>query len=45
IGKEKPSVKISLTIEDAQSGKILTVSYLEIEWEDQGIAKVKEDPV
>jgi hypothetical protein len=45
MGKEKPSVKISLTIGDVQSGKILTVSYLEIEWEDQDMAKVKGDPV
>jgi hypothetical protein len=33
-----------LIIEDAKSGKILTLSTLEIGWEDQTTAKVKENP-
>ena len=45
MNKEKPSIKISLTIEDAQSGEIMTVSYLEIEWIDHDMVKVKENPV
>lgn len=41
MGKEKPLVRISLRIEDAQSGRILAETNLEIEWEDIDIAKVK----
>jgi len=40
MGAEKPSVEISLQIEDAQSGKVLAGASLNIEWEDQDTAKV-----
>ena len=39
---KKPSVQISLSIEDAQSGQLLTRSILKIDWEDGDIAKVKK---
>ena len=39
---KKPSVQISLSIEDAQSGQLLTMSSLKIDWEDEDIAKVKK---
>ena len=42
MGEKKPPVQISLTIEDAISGQPLAESTLEIEWEDQDIAKVKK---
>jgi hypothetical protein len=42
MGEKKPSVQISLTIEDVVSGQPLAESTLEIEWEDQDIAKVKK---
>lgn len=42
ISIQKPSVKISLRIEDAQSDKLLTESNIEINWEDIGTAKVKK---
>ena len=38
----KPSVKISLKIEDVESGQFLTESILEIDWLDQNVAKVKK---
>ena len=37
---KKPPVKISLKIEDAESGQLLTESTLEIDWVDQNIAKI-----
>ncbi len=42
MSEKKPSVHISLTVEDAVSGEPLVESTLEIEWEDQDIAKVKK---
>lgn len=39
---KNPSVQISLSIEDAQSGQLLTRSILKIDWEDGNIAKVKK---
>jgi len=42
MGEKKPSVQISLTIEDALSGEPLIETCLEIGWEDQHIAKVKK---
>ena len=39
---KKPSVKISLRIEDAKSGQLLTESSLKIYWEDGDIAKVEK---
>jgi len=39
---KKSSVQISLSIEDAQSGQLLTRSILKIDWEDGDIAKVKK---
>lgn len=42
MSEKKPSVHISLTVEDAISGEPLVESTLEIEWEDQDIAKVKK---
>ena len=39
---KKPFVQISLRIEDAQSGQLLTESSLKIYWEDGDIAKVKK---
>ena len=42
MGKEKPAVQISLNVEDATSGEVLTKFTLEIEWEKQDIAKVKK---
>ncbi|MFC1897362.1 hypothetical protein ACFLX8_02170 [Chloroflexota bacterium] len=40
MGTEKPSVEISLQIEDAQSGQVLAGASLNIEWENQDTAKV-----
>lgn len=40
MGAEKPSVHISLHIEDAQSGQVLTGTNLEIGWDDQDTARV-----
>lgn len=42
MSEKKPSVHISLTVEDAISGQPLVESTLEIEWEDKDIAKVKK---
>jgi hypothetical protein len=42
MSEKKPSVYISLTVEDAISGEPLAESTLEIDWEDQHIAKVKK---
>ncbi|MDY6912271.1 MAG: hypothetical protein SVM79_07955, partial [Chloroflexota bacterium] len=43
---EEPSVEISLSVEDAQSGQVLAGTSLEIGWEDQGIAIIrKQNPV
>lgn len=42
IGKQKPSVKISLKIENKLSEKLLTETSLEINWEDTDTAKVKK---
>lgn len=42
MGIEKPSVQISLRVEDVQSGKLLAESSIEIGWEDKDIAKVKK---
>lgn len=39
---EKPPFNISLKIEDAESGQLLTESILEIDWIDQNVAKVKK---
>ena len=39
---EKPPVKISLKIEDVESGQLLTESILEIDWVDQNVAKIKK---
>ena len=39
---EKPSVQISLKLEDVQSGQLLTESSIEIDWEDRNTAKVKK---
>ena len=38
--KSKPIVRISLTVEDALSGRSLVESFLEIGWEEQHVAKV-----
>jgi len=40
MGTKKPSVEISLQIEDAQSGQVLAEASLKIGWEDQDTAKV-----
>jgi len=40
MGAEKPSVEISLQIEDAQSGQVLAEASLKIGWEDQDTARV-----
>jgi len=42
MSEKKPSVHISLTVEDALSGEPLIETCLGIEWEDQHIAKVKK---
>ncbi|MCD6467656.1 MAG: hypothetical protein J7L10_07035 [Methanomicrobia archaeon] len=42
MSEKKPSVHISLTVEDAISGEPLVESTLEIEWGDKDIAKVKK---
>jgi len=42
MSEKKPSVHISLTVEDALSGEPLAETCLEINWEDQHIAKVKK---
>jgi len=42
MSEKKPSVHISLTVEDAVSGEPLVESTLEIEWGDKDIAKVKK---
>ena len=42
MGIQKPSVKISLKIEDARSERLLTETSLEINWEDTDTAKVKK---
>jgi hypothetical protein len=40
MGAKKPSVEISLQIEDAQSRQVLAEASLKIGWEDQDTAKV-----
>jgi hypothetical protein len=40
MGAKKPSVEISLQIEDAQSGQVLAEASLKIGWEDQDTARV-----
>jgi hypothetical protein len=40
MGTEKPSVEISLQIEDAESGSVLAEASLSIGWEDQDTARV-----
>jgi hypothetical protein len=40
MGAEKPSVEISLQIEDAQSAQFLAGASLKIGWEDQDTARV-----
>jgi hypothetical protein len=40
MGADKPSVEISLQIEDAQSGQVLAGASLKIGWEDQDTARV-----
>jgi hypothetical protein len=40
MGAEKPSVAISLQIEDAQSGQVLAGASLKIGWEEQNTARV-----
>jgi hypothetical protein len=42
MGKNKPDVKISLTVEDA-SGRILGVSTVELLWESQDVARIRSD--
>lgn len=42
MSEKKPSVQISLTVEDTISGDLLAESCLEIDWKDQHIAKVKK---
>ena len=39
-GAEKPSVEISLQIEDAQSAQVVAEASLKIGWEDQDTARV-----
>lgn len=39
---KKPSVEISLKVEDVESGQFLTESILGIDWVDQNVAKVKK---
>lgn len=41
MGVNKPPVRISLNVKDAKSGQVLAESVLEIEWENQDVAKVK----
>ena len=43
MGANKPSVEISLQIEDAQSGQVLAETSLKIGWEDQDTARVISD--
>ena len=40
MGAEKPSIEISLQIEDAQSAQVLVGANLKIGWEDQDTARV-----
>ena len=39
MGVEKPSIEISLQIEDAQSAQVLALASLKIGWEDQDTAR------
>ncbi len=40
--KEKPSVQITLSVEDAESGTVLAQTELEIIWKDSYIAEIKK---
>ena len=42
MGIKKPSVKISLKIEDAQPERLLTETSIGINWEDTCTAKIKK---
>ncbi|GFO97931.1 hypothetical protein ig2599ANME_2142 [groundwater metagenome] len=42
MGITKPIVKISLKLEDAETGQLLTESVLEIDWIDQDVVIVKK---